>query len=64
MNAGSGRALRIDELRREAEDDVRRARARSPYEPPRLTVYGRLTDLTSKTGGPGNDNPGHRRSLP
>jgi hypothetical protein len=64
MSAASGGAPRVDELRREAGDDVQRAGARSPYEPPILTVYGRVADMTRKTGGPGNDNPGHRRSLP
>jgi hypothetical protein len=64
MTPGSGRDLQSSEIRPGPEDDAQPTRIRSPYEPPRVSVYGRLTDLTSKNGGPGNDNPGRQRSLP
>jgi hypothetical protein len=39
------------------------AAARLPYDPPTLTVYGSLVDLTQKRGGPGRDNPHFQRSF-
>lgn len=39
------------------------AATRRPYDAPVLTVYGPLTRLTQRRGGPGLDNPGRRRSF-
>lgn len=36
---------------------------RKKYETPSLVLFGTVAELTRKTGGPGNDNPGHRMSV-
>jgi hypothetical protein len=36
---------------------------RKQYEVPALIVYGAFANLTNKTGGPGNDNNGLKRSV-
>lgn len=59
-----GRELRARGMNSSNDELQAGADLRKKYETPALLVFGTLAELTRKNGGPGNDNPGQRQSLP
>lgn len=53
--------MTVEISKREPSRDSQKT-GRKRYEQPKIVVYGSLAELTRKTGGPGADNPGLRRS--